>query len=545
MTQVNVTPFEIELQDRHGRTLRADVYLPAGSSGSVPTLLAASPYQKSLRRLPTHSMFAFVEYGPMQLYLDSGYAYVILDLPGSGRSEGDWDPVSRSEGEAIHDTIEHLATLPWCNGRIGMIGQSHFAWSQWNAARTLPPHLVTIVPYDGATDMYRDWMYHGGIPAQGFYGSWLIGSVMLQHQAEGHDIRGGNRHEVLPEMLSHTLDDAWHRRRSPFRELDQVRIPVFSIGVWGKGPLHLRGNVLGYERVRGPKRLLIAEPDSFKGAQMLFADEQFHRDEILPWYEHHLKGVDNGVMDKQAVRFFVNGRGRYEGASQWPPADVVPADFFLHSERSGVVHSLNDGSLASAPATALSDSTSWSYPHPAWTAGVTTFRNGIPDHTAAITTWTSAPFEAEREFTGQGMLVLHASSDQSDIDLMVKLTLLPAAGQPGVPRKLTQGWMRASHREEDPAFTQPLRPFYKHERRLSVTPGQVYELRVELLPMSFVVRPGERIRLEISNNDSTATDQPMTHWYGQKVGTDTYHHDSVHPSRLVLPERVVATDKEA
>jgi uncharacterized protein len=55
--------------------------------------------------------------------------------------------------------------------------------------------------------------------------------------------------------------------------------------------------------------------------------------------------------------------------------------------------------------------------------------------------------------------------------------------------------------------------------------------------MSFLVRSGERIRLEISNWESAITEAPMTHWYGQKVGTDTYHHSLVHPSHIRLHER--------
>ncbi|MES2258225.1 MAG: CocE/NonD family hydrolase [Pseudomonadota bacterium] len=541
MTQVNVTPFEIELVDRRGRTLRADVYLPAGQPGPFPTLLAASPYQKSLRRLPAHPAFAFVEYGPMQLYLDQGYAYVILDLPGSGRSEGSWDPVSRAEGEAIHDAIEHVATLPWSTGRIGMIGQSYFCWSQWNAARTRPPHLTTIVAYDGATDMYRDWMYHGGIPMQGFLGTWLIGSVLLQHQTEGHDIRGGERHQVMPDILSHTMDDAWQRDRAPLHELHRVDIPVFSIGVWGKAGLHLRGNVLGYERVAGPKKLLIAAPDSFKGAQMLYADEQFHRDEILPWYEHHLKGCDNGVMAMPNVRFFTQGENRYRAADNWPPADVAASAFYLGSARSGAVRSLNDGSLLETAPHLKQDSTTWSYPDPQWTAGVTSFPDGVPDHVARVNTYTSAPFECDREFTGHGALVLHASSDQVDLDLIVKLSLLPVSGP---ARKISQDWLRASHRAEDPELTQELRPFHLHDKAVPLVPGEIVELRLELLPMSVLVRSGERIRLEVSNNDSVMADQPMTHWYGQKVGTDTYYHDQLRPSRLLLPERPRAAAAE-
>jgi len=89
-----------------------------------------------VRSLPTDGAFAFIEYGPIQLYLDQGYAYVTMDVPGTGRSEGKWDPVAREEGEAIHEMIEHVAQQDWCTGNVGMIGISYYCWSQWNTART-------------------------------------------------------------------------------------------------------------------------------------------------------------------------------------------------------------------------------------------------------------------------------------------------------------------------------------------------------------------------------------------------------------------------
>src|SRR5437667_12541485 len=101
MVDVNVEPFEIETRTRHGDLVRADVYLPHGAKGPHPVLFAASPYQKALRHLPASANFPFIEYGPIQLYLDQGYAYVAMDVPGTGGSEGAWDPVSRAEGEAI------------------------------------------------------------------------------------------------------------------------------------------------------------------------------------------------------------------------------------------------------------------------------------------------------------------------------------------------------------------------------------------------------------------------------------------------------------
>jgi uncharacterized protein len=189
MVDVNIQPFEIEMTSRHGDVIRADVSLPKSACGPFPVLLGASPYQKVLRPLLVRpAVFPFIEYGPIQLYLNEGYAHVAMDTPGMGRSGGVGDPVSRAEGEAIHDMIEHVVNLDWA-GPIGMIGMSHYCWSQWNAARTKPPHLITIAAFDGATDMYRDWMYQGGIPIQGFLNSWLFGSVLLQHMEAGFEVQ--------------------------------------------------------------------------------------------------------------------------------------------------------------------------------------------------------------------------------------------------------------------------------------------------------------------------------------------------------------------
>ena len=82
-----------------------------------------------------------------------------------------------------------------------------------------------------------------------------------------------------------------------------------------------------------------------------------------------------------------------------------------------------------------------------------------------------------------------------------------------------------------------MRPFHRHQRADPLQPHEIYKLRVELLPMSVLARQSDRLRLEISNNDSLIADAPMTHSYGRKTGTDTYHHDRTHPSTLTLHER--------
>ena len=123
------------------------------------------------------------------------------------------------------------------------------------------------------------------------------------------------------------------------------------------------------------------------------------------------------------------------------------------------------------------------------------------------------------------------------MDVIVKVSLLPVGADRPPTIRVTQGWLRASHRAEDLELTAEMRPFLRHDREEPIEPGRPYELRIEMLPMSVLVRAGERLRLEISNWGSTITEAPMTHWYGQKVGTDTYYHNAAQPSRLRLHER--------
>jgi uncharacterized protein len=343
--------------------------------------------------------------------------------------------------------------------------------------------------------MYRDWMYHGGIPIQGFLSSWLFGSILMQHESNGIDFHVGQKDQFVYDILSHPFDDEWHRTRSPFWELEEIEIPVFSIGAWGKAALHLRGNFSGYER------------------------------------------VENSVMDMPAVRFFVNGEQAYHASDTWPPTDATPTTWYLSGDRSGAVTSLNDGSLTETPSDGDA-STSWSYPDPQWQAGVTIFdKTGRPDHVARVNTFTTAPMDRHREFTGQGVVTMYASTDQTDMDIVAKLSLITAGADANMATKVSQGWLRASHRAADADLTEDMRPFLRHDAAEPLEPGVIYELRFELLPMAFLAKTGDRIRLEISNYDSLIADVPMTHFYGQKVGTDTYYHAGEHASCIRLHER--------
>jgi len=126
---------------RDGTKVAADVFRP-DAPGQFPSLYATSPYQKDLAHLPQWPIFHFRETNDIEWFVRRGYVYVLHDIRGSGKSvEGQWQFFSQEEQNDFYDVIEWTAEQPWCNGSVGMIGESYLAWVQWFAAATQPPHL--------------------------------------------------------------------------------------------------------------------------------------------------------------------------------------------------------------------------------------------------------------------------------------------------------------------------------------------------------------------------------------------------------------------
>ncbi|HEU5322347.1 MAG TPA: CocE/NonD family hydrolase C-terminal non-catalytic domain-containing protein, partial [Methylomirabilota bacterium] len=66
---------------------------------------------------------------------------------------------------------------------------------------------------------------------------------------------------------------------------------------------------------------------------------------------------------------------------------------------------------------------------------------------------------------------------------------------------IANGWLRASHRRLDPARSLPYRPYHPHDRVEPLTPGEVYECDVEIVPSCIVVPAGWRIALTVRGKD--------------------------------------------
>lgn len=534
----------VAIRMRDGISIRADVYRP-DEPGRYPALYAVSPYQKDLAGLPAYPAFLWRETGPIEWYVQQGYVYVLADARGTGASDqGVWEYFGPEEQTDLYDAIEWIADQDWCTGKVGMIGQSYFGMAQWSAAIQAPPSLTCIAPYDAKIDHYRDGQFHGGIPAFGLPIIWSFG-VRYNHLngPPGPESAARLKTDLVQAMLAHPTDDEFWRLRSPYWGLAGSTVPTFSIGSWGKNALHLRGNLIGYELTSGPKKLLVEEAGQpvrlgAVRAQQDFERPDFHEKVLLPWYDYWLKGHDTGVMDGPTVTTFVSGIAEYVAWSEWPPEEIEYSNLYLRRGPSGAVVSLNDGSLSQEPPLGGEGGTTYSYPRQEWHLGPVEFKpDGSSDPTSQVLTWTTEPLEQDVMIAGPIAVVLYASSDQLDTDFFVKLwdQVPSGTGQNHRDVLLARGWLRASHRELDESRSTIGRPFHPHRDPKPIEPGKVYRFDIEVWPIAHVFMTGNRIRLQITNGDSSVTDGNYSHFYGLKFGSDTILHDADHPSHVVLP----------
>jgi hypothetical protein len=407
-----------------------------------------------------------------------------------------------------------------------------------------PPHLACLGVYDGLNDLYRHFGNPGGIEGN-FLAYWYAQSVRMPNRfpMNGEHPRDVEN-DLQLESQRHPLYDAWWKERAAIYRVHEIEVPIYSVGVFAKMDLHLLGNINGFRKASGPRKLAItATPTAFSSATD-FAKPEFHERYFLPFYDRYLKGIENGFEARPDVEYDVKNTGVTRTFSSWPPPGARDQTFYLAAGPSGTVTSLNDGILDRATPPVTEAHTTYSYPQPAWTLGVVAVGPLGPDPVRAVLTYTSEPLAKDVEITGSGKVIVFVSSTRPDTDVIVKLSeqvaQSPEDRAKGVqPRStiVTKGYLRASHSfDRDPVLDSPEIAMYAHDREVPLTPGSVYEMEIPLHPMAYRFTAGNRLRLEIANGDSAVTDGLFSHMYRpDKVGADTFYHDAARPSRLVLP----------
>lgn len=303
-------------------TLPADLVLPVGG-GEVPALVTVLPYRKD-------AVWGILDRETFRWYAEHGYGCVLVDLRGTGSSDGvlrsPFDPDEADDGVTA---VEWAAEQPWCSGAVGMWGASYGAVTAMRTAARRPPPLKAILPVVGMVDPERDFVHpcgvRGGLDPVASWGTQQLLYQLLPplHNSESaiEQRRWRDRLRYAEPSLVDLVrlgpgDPAW---RSRAVDPASIRVPAFCIGGWLD--LFCDGTVRAYEQISAPKKLLIGPWMHDIPDQSPFEPVDF-RGLSLRWWDHWLKGMANGVMEEPPVTLYLQGeKPRWRQFASWPPAD--------------------------------------------------------------------------------------------------------------------------------------------------------------------------------------------------------------------------------
>jgi predicted acyl esterase len=307
--------------------------------------------------------------------------------------------------------------------------------------------------------------------------------------------------DLGPEINKHPLMDDWYRQRNP--DWSQVRVPMLSAANWGGQGLHPRGNFEAFTQAASQEKWL--EVHGLEHWTHFYTDYGVGLQKRF--FGHFLKGEDTGWDRQPKVQLqvrHVDGRFIQRAENEWPLARSRWTKLFLDAR-----------ALALTPQPVESEAR---VEYEALGDGVTF----------------SLPIEAETEITGPMAARLFISSTTRDADLFIVVRVFGPEGEvtfqgaldPNTP--IAQGWLRASHRKLDPERSLAFRPYHAHDELQPLTPGEVYELDVEIWPSSIVVPPGYRLALTVRGRDyeyeGELSDFARTFHYAHK-GVGPFQHD--------------------
>src|SRR5262249_21383223 len=244
----------------------------------------------------------------------------------------------------FYDCIEWAGEQPWSNGKVGLNGISYYGINQWHVASLEPPHLAAMCIWEGAADWYRDMTHHGGLHST-FWATWYdmrvktvqygAGERGKRSRVHGEPVCGpqalsetelkNNRSDFGNEIRAHSLDDDYHKARSPI--WSNVKVPLFSAANWGGQGLHPRGNFEGFLRAASKQKWL--EAHGIEHWTHFYTD--YGRQQQLAFFDHFLHGKDNGWENRPRVQLQVRHLDRFVDRAEdaWPLSRTQWSKFYL------------------------------------------------------------------------------------------------------------------------------------------------------------------------------------------------------------------------
>jgi uncharacterized protein len=577
---------------RDGVHLATDIYLPAKDGArpeaKFPAILERTPYNKNL----SERRAAY--------YAERGYVYVGQDTRGRFGSEGVWHMMTDDVDDG-HDTAAWLVAQPWSNGHFGMVGTSYPGGTQHALAESGAPGLTALLPVDAVSNAGYFGMRNGGAFELRFM-NWIFTIGAPEGSREARDPgtkaaledagkqvqqyllalplrKGTTPLKLAPEYedwlvyaMGHGENDqAW--KRPGFDVVDEMNryadVPVYLIGGWyDSWALQTTMTYMALAKSKhGPIKVILgpwihgqhmmhSQGQVEFGSSAALDSDAFH----MRWFDHWLKGADNGVEREAPVKIFVMGGGSEEKTpdgkhmhggvwrdeQEWPLARTRWTPYYLHG----------DGSLSTSEPEEDKSSTAYDFDpaNPVPTIGGNTssgsgmLLQGAWDQRCSEAVWNchdslplsarkdvvvfmTPPLEQDLEVTGPIDVKLWGSSSAPDTDFTAKLIDVHPPNHDfagGIDMNLEDGIVRARFRDS-----------LEHAELMK--PGTIYPFTIHLYPTSNVFKKGHRIRVDISSSNfprfdvNPNTGEPLNANRRVAIATNTIYHDRDHPSAIILP----------
>jgi predicted acyl esterase len=499
-----------------GVALNADVYTPR-MPGRYPAVVSFAAYSSESHTagIPTGTN----EAGSPPVFTDRGYCSVIVERRGMGRSTG--EPVPFLDPQDVDDherVIAWAAEQPWCTGEVVLFGTSYYAITQVFVAARRPPALKAFFAHELCTDMYRHAVQFGGVPAAWFLGLWLGANftdrraaarmspnvrALLSHLTNGplHSLVEKAVHRNVRRVFAaalqatpsadvaqtyaHWLFDEKTRTDTTAPEvtragLARIDVPFVAVQNLGYLNIHQFGSydLIEHAGTTDAHKWLILGPPVYDLPVYEWQGE------ALAFFDHVLRGTDNGYADQPHVRYWVDGADLFAGGATFPPADGEARR--LHLGSGGPDHAVH--LLADEPT--ADGENSWAAVPP----GVPVLP-GLDDLAPQVLSF-DLPVTDDIVLAGPVTANLVFSCNEIDSSVVARLRRVDADG---VSHQLSMGAVRPASRTPDPTRGSTMEIAIDSGHREPLVPGEPVVLRFSLTAAPVRLRAGETLRLDVAS----------------------------------------------
>lgn len=560
----SVTYDNIALDMDDGVQISLKVVRPAGANGEaettpLPTIVTFTPYNKNI------SDYASLGGSINTYFVERGYNHVLIDVRGTGRSGGEWDPFSEREQQDYPAVLDWIAGQAWSNGELGLWGISATATTSLLAASHRHPAIRAVFPIVPHGDIYRDVVFVGGQASVAFLPAWMSVvtllatfnpsfydqpdqylTAVLEHVQGFDSFLLGRTASVLTGQEESAYDNRYWAAKAPLEISKGLMAPTFIVG--GLFDIFQRSEPLNYEALKQhtQAKLLIGPWHHLEAAvgEGLPLNGVPPLDQIaMMWFDHYLKGVDNGAQNLPDVTQWVWGHERFETAGDWPHPEAGARRLFLQGG-GGLSEESPDRAAASSqiiqqPLNGVCSQSSLQIslgitgyaPLPCW------YEDNLVQTLEA--TFDTPVLEQDMYINGPLQADVWISSTALDAGVVVRVSDL----QPdGTARALTSGLQTASLRAVDASrsrfldgeMIQPWHPFTESSVQ-AMASGDIVKVPVEIFPTSALIKKGHRLRISVGASNFPFAAMPAPSLIQSAAGVMSIYHDAERPSSIVLP----------